>query len=155
MEFHRFRRTGLPASMLMIDIDHFKQVNDLYGHQAGDDALVRLAKVLSNNIRITDTAVRFGGEEFILLMSGTEISGGHDMAERVRDEVAKIVVQSPQGPFGFTVSIGVACFAPDDSSWQDTLRRSDEGLYRAKAEGRNRVVTIHHLHAPAVIVQEE
>jgi diguanylate cyclase (GGDEF)-like protein len=155
MEFHRFRRTGLPSSMLMIDIDHFKNVNDLYGHQAGDDALVRLAAVLSNSIRITDTAVRFGGEEFILLMTGTEINSGRDMAERVRDEVAKIAVPSPHGTFGFTVSIGVASFCPDDSSWQDTLRRADEGLYLAKAEGRNKVVAVPRLGPPAVVIPQE
>lgn len=151
VEFHRFQRTGLVSALLMIDIDHFKQVNDVQGHQAGDDALVRLSSVLSGKIRITDMAVRYGGEEFILLMTGTEIEGAREMAERVRGEVAKISVPGPLGPFGFTVSIGVASFSAADDSWQDTLRRADEALYRAKSEGRNRVITVSPILSPAKV----
>jgi len=141
-EFHRGKRFAVATAVLMIDVDHFKQVNDLRGHEAGDRALVALAAILKTMARTTDLPARFGGEEFVLLLIGTDLSGAAEMAERIRNAAAQIRVASPSGDFGFTVSIGVTTFAYEDDDWSEAVRRADQGLYQAKESGRNRVVTI-------------
>ncbi|MBC7953260.1 MAG: diguanylate cyclase [Rhodospirillaceae bacterium] len=142
-EFQRCKRFGTAASILMIDIDHFKRVNDRYGHQAGDDALVAMAGVLLDVERTTDLPARFGGEEFVVLLPGTDLAGALLTAERIRQAAAALVVPSPMGNLSFTVSIGVTALAPEhDDDWNDGLHRADKGLYQAKAGGRDRVVGI-------------
>ena len=139
-EFHRRRRFGSAASLLMIDIDHFKKINDTHGHEAGDRALVLLAETLKSMARATDMPSRFGGEEFVFLLVGAEISGAVETAERIREAVSQIVATSLLGDFGFTVSIGVSSFMDIDKSWSDTLQRADNAMYQAKEFGRNRIV---------------
>lgn len=142
-EFQRCKRFDTAASILMIDIDHFKRVNDRYGHQAGDDALVAMASVLMETQRGTDLPARFGGEEFVVLLPGTDLAGANLTAERIRTATALLEIPSPAGNFGFTVSIGVTTLAPEhDDDWNDGLHRADRGLYQAKADGRNMVVEI-------------
>lgn len=140
-EHLRSRRFGSVTAILMIDIDHFKQVNDTYGHDAGDRALVALATTLKAQVRVTDLPARFGGEEFVILLVGTELSGAEEMAERIRTAVAEIAVALPPRNFGFTVSIGVSTFG-DEENWSEAVRRADQAMYQAKASGRNRVVAI-------------
>jgi two-component system, cell cycle response regulator len=142
-EFLRCKRFGTAAAILMIDIDHFKRVNDRYGHQSGDDALVAMANVLLALDRATDLPARFGGEEFVVLLPGTDLAGATLIAERIRQAAAALVVPSPAGDFSFTISIGVTTLSPEhDDDWNHGLHRADKGLYQAKAGGRNQVVEI-------------
>ena len=138
-EFHRSRRFGSPAALLLMDIDHFKLINDTHGHETGDHALVSLANTLKTMARITDMPARFGGEEFVFLLPGSDPSGAMEMAERIRMAVAEIVVRSPSGDFGFTVSIGVTAFDNEDKDSSVSLTRADGAMYQAKVLGRNKV----------------
>ena len=106
-EFLRSRRFLTPAALLMIDIDHFKTINDAYGHDMGDRALVALAATLKTTARTTDLSARVGGEEFVLLLAGTTLAGGMELAERLRHAAACIEVAAANESFGFTTSIGV------------------------------------------------
>jgi diguanylate cyclase (GGDEF)-like protein/PAS domain S-box-containing protein len=141
-EFQRCTRFKSSAAILMIDIDWFKAVNDTYGHDAGDSALVHLAHVLENSIRVTDTAARYGGEEFVLLLVETDLSGALEMAERIRESARSIVVRSPTGDFSFTVSVGITMIDQQDEDWTVAMSRADEAMYQAKSNGRNRVETV-------------
>ena len=139
-EYLRSRRFSSDTAVLMIDIDHFKQVNDIHGHEAGDRALVAFAATLKTIARTTDLPARLGGEEFVVLLVGTDLSGAMEIAERIRVAVTQIVVASPSGDFGFTVSVGVTTFANGDKKWSDAMARADNAMYAAKGLGRNRVV---------------
>ena len=139
-EFLRCKRFGSDAAVLMIDIDHFKRINDTHGHEAGDHALVALTETMKTVVRATDLLSRFGGEEFVVLLVGTDLLGAMDMAERIRDAVAQMVVPFPSGDLGFTVSIGVAAFLDEDRDASDAIHRADQAMYRSKRLGRNKVV---------------
>lgn len=139
-EIDRVARAGEPALVLMVDIDHFKKVNDTHGHPAGDQVLKGVAKALQECIRPMDTLARFGGEEFALILPSCAPSFGWVVAERVRAKVQdRLVNIGPGQPVQVTVSIGGA-FAPQwvRSSASLWIERADQQLYRAKAEGRNR-----------------
>ena len=142
VEFKRYKRSGEDFALLMIDIDHFKLVNDKYGHEAGDRALCAMARVFEKTARDTDLAARYGGEEFVFLLAATSPKGAVEMGERIRVAVGNIGIESAAGAFNFTVSIGVSSFDPDDQDWQEPLRRADQGLYAAKSSGRNLVVSV-------------
>jgi diguanylate cyclase (GGDEF)-like protein len=138
-EIGRVARTGKPALMLMIDIDHFKNVNDTYGHAAGDLVLVAIAQALQECIRPMDTLVRLGGEEFAMILPNCSRMFGSAVAERVRQKVQhRQVAITPRQRISLTVSIGGA-FAPQrrNSSASQWMERADQQLYRAKSEGRN------------------
>lgn len=134
-------RSGEPALLLMLDIDHFKRVNDDHGHPAGDEVLRQVAQVLMRCVRPMDTVARFGGEEFIIILPSCQGAYGHQVAERIRQAVAANEVPLPSGQIlRVTLSIGGA-FAPrwvrsTPELWVD---RADIELYRAKSDGRNRV----------------
>ena len=139
-EIDRVARAGEPALMLMIDIDHFKQVNDTYGHPAGDSVLTGIAQALQECIRPMDTLARFGGEEFAMILPNCPPSFGLTVAERVRSKVmGRAVSINPGQQVHVSVSIGGA-FAPQWVRSSPTLwiERADQQLYRAKSEGRNR-----------------
>ncbi len=129
------RRYDRPLSLLMADLDHFKAVNDRYGHEMGDRVLAHFARIVSDRLRNSDTLVRWGGEEFIVLLPETDPDGGWRIAEALRQTVAAST--SPTGE-AVTVSIGVATLRPDDTV-KSLIRRADAGAYRAKRGGRNRV----------------
>jgi len=142
-ELERARRFHHPLSLLMIDIDHFKRINDTYGHEVGDQAIIQTATLLTASLRAVDMVARFGGEEFVLLMPETHIAVAVHAAERLRARAAELRVRTEFGvEVELTISIGVA--AADPHGTPDTpsslLVRSDKALYRAKKEGRNRVV---------------
>ncbi len=135
------RRRGQPAAVLLIDIDHFKGVNDTYGHLVGDQILREVAATLASGVRDGDVLGRFGGEEFVALLPATDADETARVAERLRRQVAGLVVSLPDGAaVTVTVSVGAAATRSSDLSVVDLLSGADECLYRAKLAGRNRVV---------------
>ena len=138
-EVHRSKRYTRTVSVLMIDIDHFKSVNDTYGHGIGDEALIKTVEVLNGELRAEDTLGRLGGEEFAVILPETGKAGAANVAERLRNAVSEIVVRTSMEPLSFTISIGVAEGDKEDD-FQAILKRADDALYRAKDQGRNQVV---------------
>lgn len=141
-EVKRVSRYGPPVSLLMIDVDHFKKVNDSCGHQAGDAVLSGMAGLIKGRLRETDLIARYGGEEFCLLATGTEQAGSLVLAERVRTLVEGAAFEHGGSRLTVTVSVGVSTWEPamrDD--YEELVRRADAALYRAKERGRNRVCT--------------
>ncbi len=132
------QRYNLPLSLISIDLDHFKRVNDTYGHRAGDQVLQLCASLLLEMVRGNDIVARWGGEEFIILLSHTDLSAAVSLAERLRI----VFEQSPVTacPYSFTASFGVAQFKQELETEEDLIRRVDDALYRAKNQGRNCVV---------------
>jgi diguanylate cyclase (GGDEF)-like protein/PAS domain S-box-containing protein len=138
-ELLRFKRFDVPSSLLMIDIDFFKKINDTHGHAGGDRVLTAFSELCRNTLRSTDVAARLGGEEFGVLLSVTPLAGAVEIGERLRVLLGDLVVDGPDGPIRFTVSVGVTTFRPDDQTLDAVVMRPDQALYRAKAGGRNRV----------------
>jgi diguanylate cyclase (GGDEF)-like protein len=142
IEWIRARRYRTPLSVMMADLDHFKRVNDQYGHPAGDAVLRGVSDVLRQTLRAPDVAGRYGGEELLVILPQTEAAGAAQMAERWREAVEKATFRSPDGQsVGVTVSIGVAAFDAAHASPEDLVSDADAALYRAKNGGRNRVET--------------
>lgn len=138
-------QTHVPFSAVLVDIDHFKQINDTYGHAAGDTALKRLtllANELLPTIEGTDSAIfaRIGGEEFVMLLPGLREDAAAGAAERFRRVVERMAIDLPEGELRFTISAGVATASDEDGGFDGLMRRADAALYAAKEEGRNRVV---------------
>lgn len=138
-EILRLRRYGGELSLIMIDADHFKKINDTYGHEAGDRVLQLMVDVFNDSARQVDVVTRLGGEEFAILLPCTTISGAHTMAERVRHRVEQLRVEHNGQDIRFTVSIGVASITSADQDMDYLLRLADQALYAAKRGGRNRV----------------
>jgi diguanylate cyclase (GGDEF)-like protein len=133
-------RYGRKLSVLLCDIDHFKSVNDTYGHPAGDAVLKVISRLLAQEARKADVVGRLGGEEFAVLMSETDAAGAKLTAERMRERIARELILTEHGKLKVTLSLGIATF-PDDAGSADLLiSRADEALYRAKHGGRNRSV---------------
>lgn len=126
------------AVILMVDADHFKNINDTYGHQIGDKALQHISDLISLQCRRTDVVARLGGEEFGIYMPHTEISTGRLVAERIRIEISSSPLVVDGSEISMSTSIGIAQKEPGESI-EDVLKRADMALYQAKAEGRNRV----------------
>jgi two-component system cell cycle response regulator len=136
------RTSGKPISFLIMDIDHFKSVNDTYGHDIGDEVLRDFAGRISANVRGIDLACRYGGEEFVVVMPDTDTSFAYTVAERLRKSVEEtpFVISRDPGKLKVTISIGIADSAGKTDSADALLHRADQALYRAKREGRNRVI---------------
>ncbi len=138
-EAHRQSRSGRPLSVLMMDIDHFKQVNDHWGHQAGDEVLARIGKVLQGLTREQiDVAARYGGEEFVLLLPETELQGAVQVAEKISARLREQNFDALGGQFRVTQSVGVAEVVDGQALW--ALQVADRNLYQAKRGGRDRIV---------------
>ena len=138
-EYDRARRHGHPMSVVMIDLDHFKAINDRHGHAAGDAALRTFAAVVRPLLRSTDVFARTGGEEFALLLPETGLAEACSLAERLRDAVAEATVENGESIFGITASFGVAELSSVDATAYSILNRADRALYEAKRSGRNRI----------------
>jgi diguanylate cyclase (GGDEF)-like protein/PAS domain S-box-containing protein len=135
----RHQRHGTPTALLMIDLDWFKRVNDVYGHAIGDEVLRHYAQTLQDSLRRIDLFGRLGGEEFAILLPDTECVGAVEFADRVRQLAAAEAAQTEAGTVAVTISIGVTTFARHDQNIDVILARSDRALYRAKRNGRNQV----------------
>lgn len=139
-EIHRARRYGRSLSVLMLDIDHFKNVNDHYGHQAGDEVLITVADLIQLNVRPVDIVCRYGGEELAVILPETDEEGARTAGERIRSTVADSITTTPQGDMvHVTVSIGLATFPGDGDTAASLVHAADQALYVAKQEGRNLV----------------
>ena len=141
MELERTCRYNHPLSLLILDIDHFKQINDRYGHAAGDHALKVIANSLQANLRPRDVLGRIGGEEFAILVPETSLHGAVLLAERLRREIAACSVQFEQHAFVLTISIGVSEVQPVSAGVDTALQMADRLLYQAKQSGRNQVAS--------------
>lgn len=146
----RTRRTGEPLSLVMLDLDHFKGINDTFGHRTGDEVLRRCASTVQAQLRASDVLARVGGEEFAVLLPGTDLQGAAHVAETVRAAVQGLEFENPRGGrICVSVSAGVASTRSPEGPTADQLYQSADGaLYAAKAAGRNRV---HQAPAPAVL----
>jgi len=133
------RRTTIEACVLMLDLDHFKRINDQYGHAAGDSLLRHFANLLRQELRTTDTAGRMGGEEFAVILPGSNLQAAQGFAQRICDKLVRHPMSFGRNEVGVTVSIGIASISDDDLSADAVLFRADGALYQAKDQGRNRV----------------
>ena len=138
-ELERWSRTRSPLSLIVIDADHFKVVNDTYGHHAGDAVLRHLAAGIAAASRTMDFVARFGGEEFVVLLPSTDLAGAGVVARRILNSVAAQVVEVDGKRICYTVSAGIAMMEPDSGGLDTMMKRADAALYVAKANGRNRV----------------
>lgn len=139
-EFARCCRYARPFSLMMLDLDHFKHINDGYGHHVGDDVLVRVSQVLAQSLRENDLLGRYGGEEFAVMLPETDLPSALVVAERCREAVAEVRIPLPEGELTVTTSVGLASL-PDArfGGLADLVRAADGALYEAKRAGRNRL----------------
>ena len=143
------RRYGRKCSLILADIDHFKSVNDTYGHPTGDHVLKGVAKLLRAKARDTDVVARYGGEEFAIIMPETDSAGARVIAERMREAIAAEAFQTELGPLKVTLSLGIASAPENAAEKQALIDLADQCLYQAKRLGRNRSVTAAQLRSPA------
>jgi diguanylate cyclase (GGDEF)-like protein len=143
-EIQRAKRFNRPLSVILLDIDHFKRVNDTYGHDVGDEAIRATAALLQQNLRTTDYLGRMGGEEFAALLAETTGEQAMALAERLRKLAEEQALSTPHGLLRFTISLGVASFSPANPNWEALLKAADDALYEAKRGGRNQVVWGRH-----------
>jgi diguanylate cyclase (GGDEF)-like protein len=136
-ELQRARRQGYPVSVLVIDIDRFKALNDQHGHQAGDEVLTALASELHASVRADDLACRWGGEEFVLVLPTMSIEAAGERADMFRSDFERRAVRYRDANLRATVSVGVAAFPMHGVTAAELLGAADNALYRAKSEGRN------------------
>ncbi|CAK0760051.1 diguanylate cyclase [Gammaproteobacteria bacterium] len=151
IEFQRVKRYGTPLSLMILDIDFFKRINDSYGHQAGDKVLKKIATRIAANVRDADFVGRFGGEEFVSLLPETDLTSALKVAEKIRETVESCVFRFYNEPVPITISCGIAEFHPNDTP-ETVFERADQALYQAKHLGRNRCC---HEESPANRHSEE
>ena len=146
-EMQRAKRLRTFFSLIILDIDHFKEINDAYGHEYGDRVLVAVSETLLGVLRRYDFASRYGGDEFVLLLPAIPLSGGMDVAERLLESVQALTFAPPLERLSVTASLGVATYpSPQVDSVTTLFRQADDALYRAKQNGRNRVATMEILN---------
>src|SRR6187402_791975 len=144
VEIAQARRHGHPLSVCLLDVDHFKSINDGHGHAAGDQVLAAVGALLRRELRTPDVAARWGGEEFVVLFRNTDGEGGVRAAERIRSAIQALEISASDKKILVTVSIGVAEFALENSA-ETFIECADRAMYRAKLGGRNRVEREHVL----------
>lgn len=149
-EVARSRRYGDALSLMLVDIDHFKAINDAHGHATGDSALRQVAECIRDHLRQPDSAFRFGGEEFLVLMPHTDAAGAGAAAERMRGCIAGLEPGAGQRGPSITASVGVVEVFAEGETWEEALARADIALYKAKRKGRDRVEVGagRHAHRP-------
>ena len=140
--FFEARRFDQPLSLMFIDVDHFKRINDTYGHQTGDEVLRQVCRAIQDRVRACDVAARYGGEEIAVLLPQTDLEGAMILAERMREAIAELSITDLRGEaiVSVTASVGVSELKPDDQAPADLIERADQAVYRAKHRGRNQVV---------------
>ena len=148
-EWLRYKRYKTPLSLLMVDVDHFKNVNDVYGHQLGDVVLAGIAKVMAMSIREVDNIARYGGEEFAVILPQTDAKSAKIVGEKLREKVEGQRFHEQLRAREVTISVGIAAASPDMKTTKDLIAKADSALYIAKEKGRNRVVA----GAEGVVVQ--
>ena len=141
IEIARARRTGAPLSLLVVDIDHFKEINDTYGHAVGDQVLQSVVAVCLGALRTGDTLSRLGGDEFVALLPGTSDAVASGVAQDLCDLVEQLSLRAIGPRTGVTLSIGIATLQPGVSDWHGLLEAADRNLYLAKGAGRNRAIS--------------
>ena len=139
-EVIRSNRYGTPLSISLLDLDHFKDINDTMGHTTGDEALRSVSARLREQIRHPDTIGRYGGEEFLIVLPNSEIKAAGEQAERLCQTIRTLQVEANGHSFTVTISIGVAQYRVGDENWEQFLHRADEALYKAKDLGRDQWV---------------
>jgi diguanylate cyclase (GGDEF)-like protein len=139
-EFSRAQRFKRDLSLVMLDIDLFKKVNDRWGHDIGDRVIQSLCETINSILREVDLLARIGGEEFVVIVPDTNIDGAFQLAERLRQSVAASTIKEGEECITFTISAGVAAVSSEDMSIQETLKRADTALYAAKNAGRNKTM---------------
>ena len=137
-QFDLFQRYQQSCSLIILDIDYFKAVNDNYGHETGDRILQKISNILKTHLRKTDTLGRWGGEEFLIILPNTSIKEALKVAEKLRQEIANTKMKN----LFCTISLGVDKLNKDDHIIEQAIKRADDALYKAKANGRNCVVTL-------------
>ena len=147
-EILRAGRTGRPFAVAMLDLDGLKAANDRFGHAAGDSLLRAVSEVLVGNIRATDVAARYGGDEFVLLLPETDLAGAVRVAEKVRVDISRIVLPQDGGVVRSSASVGVATFPEDGRSANELLRRADMAMLEAKRRGRDQTVRFNREASP-------
>ncbi|HEY3500782.1 MAG TPA: GGDEF domain-containing protein [Polyangiaceae bacterium] len=141
MELSYARRHATDVSLVLFDVDHFKRVNDSYGHPIGDEVLVEISKATRRLVRNEDVFARYGGEEFALILRGIPLEGARAVGERLRERIAAVSIETERGTFGVTVSVGCASYATTaEPNVENLVQTADRRLYAAKNGGRNRVV---------------
>ncbi|MCW8091849.1 sensor domain-containing diguanylate cyclase [Alteromonas sp. ASW11-130] len=140
MKFKLAKRRDKPVTAMMLDIDHFKKVNDTYGHQAGDRVIQALANVIKCSVRETDLAGRYGGEEFAIVLTDTDAKNAHTVAERIRSAAEATTVAHDGNNISFTVSLGLSEYGDHCQSAMEWLELADQALYDAKVSGRNQII---------------
>lgn len=139
-EVIRSNRYGTPLAISILDLDHFKKVNDTYGHTAGDEVLRSVAARLRTHIRHPDTIGRYGGEEFLIVLPNSEMQAAAEQASRLCQQVRKLRIDVNEQVLSVTISVGIAQFRIGQENWEEFLRRADEAMYQAKNAGRDRWV---------------
>lgn len=142
---HQSQRSQQPFSVLFVDLDHFKSINDNHGHAVGDEVLRLVARTLGDHLRRSDLLGRIGGEEFSVFLPGTDLNGARQVAEQLRKAIESHPLTAGDRPLQVTASIGVAVCSQKEHSMQAIQQRADEAMYKAKQAGRNRVATIEAL----------
>lgn len=140
--YAKFTRSGLNCALVMYDFDHFKSINDSYGHAMGDEVLKKAAIIVNDQLRPYDHAYRLGGEEFVILLSGLEIKGAYAFAERIRQSIEVACFELEDTSVWATISLGIAQFRQSDTTFDDALRRADEALYESKVHSGNTITLI-------------
>ena len=155
-EMERTRRGQQPTSLILVDLDHFKSINDTFGHPVGDRVLIAAASILKSELRMIDIPCRYGGEEFAIILPSTPILTAIQVAERLRSVLANAEIDANGNRLSITASFGVACFYPEQKTTPTSLlERADAKLYEAKNQGRNRVsAEIQSIPATALSTDE-
>jgi diguanylate cyclase (GGDEF)-like protein len=146
-EYKRSIRRGHPFSIMMLDADNLKPVNDTYGHESGSNMIQLIAKVIQNNLRASDVAARFGGDEFVVLLIETDAGHAAIAGERIRKAVASSPLAVAGGSVTVTISIGIACFPDHGITVEEIINRADNAMYRSKKNGKNRTTVYSEEHA--------
>jgi len=149
-EIPRAARTGRPFAMLMFDLDGLKAANDRFGHESGDRLLQEVADILRGDIRVTDVAARYAGDEFVLLLPETDLAGALRVAEKVRVDIARFALPHNGSLIRTSASIGLVTYPEDGRTWAELMRRADLAMYEAKRRGRDQIVHYARVSAPPV-----